>query len=842
MKILFYSWAELARYLSASRLPRPIVVWMFTAVIQPLQGAQAAEVRFNSAFLPEGSEHLDLTPFEKGSVVLPGAYRVDVFVNDQSIGRKSILFSALGSDVVPCFTTVLLDELGVDSHALSGALSDHPTCLVLPDTVNGSSVAFDSQALALRVYVPQVAMRRDARGYVNPELWSRGATAATFGYSLNATRNLKGDAEDSAYLNFDAGLNLGNWRARHNGSVSWQPSSGSTYQDLSTYLQRDLVALKSQLTLGEANTTGEIFDSVIYRGAQIATDDRMLPQSLRGYAPVIRGIARTSARVVVRQGGNVLLETLVAPGAFVIDDLYASGYGSDLNVTVIEADGSEQRFTVPYASVSQLLRPGVSRYSLTAGQLRNQYLDHPPSFVQATFQHGLNNLFTGEGGLQVSDSYNALLAGVAMNTPVGALAVDLTHSKTRFSSGTEDGRTLRLLYSKNMLATGSYFTAASYWYSATGARDLNDAAQRLELQQSALSGGSGLSLVSNRVILSANQRVGNWGQLGVSASSQRYWNAAGNDLQYQLSYSTQVGRVGLSLNANRSRLALGPMDTSYLLTVNFPLEFGAKRGYSQLSARLGRDAQGKLSEDLYLSSSAGENNQYSYSVGVQRDGASGATGTSWNGQYQGTKTAMSGSLSQGDGYAALGLSMGGSLVAHPKGITLSPFRSDTIAVVSATGAQGAEVLGYPGVRLDGQGNAVVPYLRPYELNEVGIDPRGASRGVDLAESSRKVAPTAGAVLAVDFATNTGRALLLNVHLVDGSPLPFGANVSLPAGQPLGMVGQGGQLYARVPEGVDQVRVSWGRQASQQCLLMLPASDDKGRGLQSQDGVCTPIQH
>jgi outer membrane usher protein len=175
-------------------------------------------------------------------------------------------------------------------------------------------------------------------------------------------------------------------------------------------------------------------------------------------------------------------------------------------------------------------------------------------------------------------------------------------------------------------------------------------------------------------------------------------------------------------------------------------------------------------------------------------------------------------------------------------VTFSPFRSETIAVVSAPGAQGAEVRGYPGLKLDGQGNAVVPYLRPYEFNDVGVDPRGASQDLEITESNRKVVPTAGAVLAIDFVTTQGRALLLNVHLADGRPLPFGSNVSLAAGQPLGMVGQGGQLYARVPEGADQLQVSWGPEVNQTCVLKVPNLDGDRQDLKLQDSVCTLGPH
>ncbi|XLM21608.1 fimbria/pilus outer membrane usher protein, partial [Chromobacterium piscinae] len=61
--------------------------------------------------------------------------------------------------------------------------------------------------------------------------------------------------------------------------------------------------------------------------------------SLQGYAPVVRGVAETNAKVSVRQNGNVIYENVVPPGEFSIDDLYNTGFSGDLEVTVTEADG-----------------------------------------------------------------------------------------------------------------------------------------------------------------------------------------------------------------------------------------------------------------------------------------------------------------------------------------------------------------------------------------------------------------------------------------------------------------------------------------------------------------------
>ncbi len=83
-------------------------------------------------------------------------------------------------------------------------------------------------------------------------------------------------------------------------------------------------------------------------------------------------MAQSNALVTVRQGSNIIYQTTVPPGPFTLQDVYPSGYGSDLEVSVKEADGSVEVFSVPYASVAQLLRPGMTRYALSAGKVDEQ--------------------------------------------------------------------------------------------------------------------------------------------------------------------------------------------------------------------------------------------------------------------------------------------------------------------------------------------------------------------------------------------------------------------------------------------------------------------------------------
>ncbi|MGX5148948.1 fimbria/pilus outer membrane usher protein, partial [Enterobacter hormaechei] len=52
------------------------------------------------------------------------------------------------------------------------------------------------------------------------------------------------------------------------------------------------------------------------------------------------------ARVDIRQGGQLIYSTLVPAGPFNLDDVPLANLNTDLNVTVTETDGSENRFTV----------------------------------------------------------------------------------------------------------------------------------------------------------------------------------------------------------------------------------------------------------------------------------------------------------------------------------------------------------------------------------------------------------------------------------------------------------------------------------------------------------------
>ncbi|QCR63168.1 fimbrial biogenesis outer membrane usher protein [Serratia fonticola] len=824
-----------------------------TATAAPQEIAKNLE--FDASFLNvDDNNAVDLSRFANGSSALPGVYKTALYVNDQLISNVDIEFKARADKTVyPCLTPDIIKNIAFNYDKLpADFLSQQQAgdlCLDLQHKLPEALVNFDSNEQRLDIVIPQVYMLNTARGTVSPELWDSGIASAQLGYNVNGyTSESHGETFSSLFAGVNAGLNLGAWYLRHNGSYTQMDNGPSQYSSINTYLQRDIPALKARALVGQSNTTGDLFDTLPFSGVQLSTDERMLPESLRGYAPDIRGIARTNARVTVRQGSQVLYETTVTPGEFLINDLYPTGYGGDLLVTVRESDGTEQTFTVPYSSVAQLLRPGSSRYSITGGEVRSDNLREKPALYQATYQRGLTNRITGYGGMQLNQDYYALQLGAAVGTPIGAVAFDVTQAHAQLPNGTDgadsslSGQSYQVSYSKLISETNSNLSLAAHRFSTDGYMDFMTAMQTRDAVAQGYSPDS-IWRAKNRLTLTAGQGLpGNWGQLYVSGSLQNYWNRDGSEKQYQMGYNNRYKSLSYGLSANRSLSSLGTSQTNYLLSFSVPLGRDDQTHTPQLRMDLSHDSSGRYGQQATVSGSAGAENQFSYGATAMNANQGMGSSGSLSGNYRSPATALSGTVGTGKGYRSASAGMNGTVIAHSGGVSFTPYTADTFALVEAKGAEGASVSSYPGVKIDSHGYAVVPYLNPYQMNDISIDPKGTASDVELDNTSQKVAPYSGAVVKVKYNTKRGTPLLINATY-QGDPVPFGADILDSKGNNVGSVGQGGQLYARVAEDKGQLRVKWGEGSTMQCtvsyILMPVAKGQKQAQIQQFNSVCQP---
>lgn len=192
----------------------------------------------------------------------------------------------------------------------------------------------------------------------------------------------------------------------------------------------------------------------------------MLPDSQKGFAPTIRGIARTNAQVTVRQNGYVLYQTYVTPGAFVIDDLYPTASSGNLEVAVKESDGEIRRFTQPYASVTSMQREGSLKYNLVAGRYHSDDASQRPLMMQLSLMRGFAHNLTLFGGLQSAAQYHNLSVGAGQGLgEAGALSLQLLNARDRHQQDPIDGRAWQLQYSKGFDRLGTQFTFTGWRYS-----------------------------------------------------------------------------------------------------------------------------------------------------------------------------------------------------------------------------------------------------------------------------------------------------------------------------------------------------------------------------------------
>lgn len=818
--------------------------------------ASDSAVEFNDQFLIDNSGSINVDRYAYGNPVLPGTYRVKVNLNGKS---KSTLEINFVDNKTPrasaCLTKLILSQSGIDTSVLKNDEQDDETaCVDIKENYPGASANFDSGKQEIDLNFPQIYVLKQPAGYVDPSLWEDGVPAGLLSYDLNAWHSeTSGTSSDTAYAGLRYGLNMGPWRLRSRGSLNWESDNGSHYSSQDIYLQRDITPLNAQLVLGDSFTRGDAFDSVNLRGARMYNDDRMLPQGASGYAPVIRGVANSNAKVSVVQSGNKIYETTVPPGEFEINDLSTTGYGNDLIVTVEEADGSKRTFTVPFSSVTQMLRPGSSRWDVGLGELSDDSLRDNPNVGYATYAYGLNNTFTGYVGAQYTDmDFYAGLLGLAMNTSIGAFAFDVTQSHADIDGlGTLKGQSYRLTYSKMLETTNTSFNVAAYRFSTEDYLSLNDAASLQDGIHNEEYGNrtydsnaelyADYQRTKNQVQISLNQPLNrngeDYGSLYVSGTWQDYWNNTSSTSDYSLGYNNSFAYGSYSVSVQRTYDDSGEKDDSVYLNVSVPFSVFSKEssqtgGFNNINMSLRSDLKGGTSFNSTASGST-QNNDLSYSVSESSSGGNFGNlnqisgFSSWNSPYGPLGLSASFGDDNSKQYSA---SYSGGMVVHSGGVVLAPGsigETDSLALVKASGAKNAR-LGYGQGRINSSGYGIMPSMSAYRENRVYLDISTLEADVEIKNTSAVTVPRNGSVVLVNFETDEGRSLVLDLHRSDKGFIPLGADVLNEKNEPIGTVGQAGQAYVRGVEDKGVLRVVWGSDGTSTCTVRyhIPADAKK----------------
>ncbi|GLK87072.1 outer membrane usher protein [Pseudomonas turukhanskensis] len=779
---------------------------------------RTAYLEFDNRMLwgtPSDKESADLSRFSEGNPVPAGTMSVQLFLNGNPRKMLDVYFKPVAGkkSAVACFTPidiksagVALDKLPEDMVRWLQDSESKTTCKPIAEVVPSASAAFDFSEQRLDLTIPQAYLKELPADYIDPEQWERGITAARLNYTLDVF-NSKSSGVNSTqgFGHFESGFNTLGWRLRNISSVT-SSKHGNTFQAQRTYAQTDIEPIKSTLTLGQSFTDGQLLNSYGLQGAFLATDPRMLPSSLRNYAPVVSGVADSNAKVTIRQNGVVIYERAVPPGPFEIKNLQAVGYGNDLEVTVTEADGSEKKFSVPYSPLVQLLRPGQSKYSASVGEAWSpSFNNYKPLAGQFNYQYGVNNYLTASAGALVSEDYMAVALGSAVSTYIGGLSADYTHSNSRSdSTGAVNGDSLRFVYSTLIAPTKTNITLSSYRYSSQDYWSFNEFLSHENRRDKRSWKDPDFyyfygAKQKGRFDISLRQRLpGALGNVSLRASTRNYWNREGTDTQYQLSYGNNFKSLSYNLSASRVKNQNNQQYDEFRLNISLPLSF-SDYGRTYLSSTAWKHSESGSVGQLQLGGIAGADQQITYGVTTTQtlDNQNRQESYGVSGGYQGSNGYVTAGTSRGNGYQQSSLGVAGSVLAHSDGLTFGQTLGDTVALVEAENGGGARITNASGAKVNGSGYGVVPYLTPYSRNRIELDPEGLSPDLEFKHTSAESIPVDGSIVKIKFETTKESTLFIRATFADGSPLPFGAEVVDATSKNLvGYVGQAGGVVAR----------------------------------------------
>lgn len=795
--------------------------------------AVAKEYIFSASSLEGGDiseQSIDLSLFSRENGQMPGTWPSRLKLNKTVLDEESITYiSGADGSLQAQITPAMLRRWGIkvdDFPALIEAPPETPLAKPLGYYIPQASASLDFSAMTLNISMPQAAISNLARDGIDPALWDDGVPVLFTDYSFSRSQNRdeNHNTSENQYLNLRSGLNIGGWRLRNYSTWS-QSEDENKWDAINTYVQHDIDFLRSQLTVGENSTRGDVFDSVQYAGANLASDEEMLPFSQRGFAPVVRGIASSNAEVSIRQNGYLIYQQNVAPGAFEISDLYSTTNSGDLEITVKEADGTEHRFTQPYSSTAVMLRPGGIKYEVTAARYRaaSGSDEKEPEFSQASLIYGLNNNATLFGGLTGSQDYQSANLGIGIALgDFGALSADVTVARATLDNDhNSTGQSYRLLYSGKLERTDTNFTLASYRYSTKGYYSFADANQKYSGNEDDWTFRYNKR---NRIQASISQTVLG-SSIYLNGYQQDYWGTSETERSLSAGLNTTIDGVSYHLTYTYSKTSDGPDDQMIAFGLSVPLSRWLPNAWS--SYNVSNSKRGYTRHNVGLSGTLLDDQRLSYSLQQSHSNHDGDDSSSIYSTYRSQFANLNAGyyVSSGDSQQ-LTLGASGAIVAHPHGITLSQPLGEQFAVVSAKGAQGIRFVNRQGIRTDWQGNAVIPSLSPYQKNSIRIDTTNLPEDVDTDETAISVIPSRSAAVAANFNAHVGYRVL--VHLTDsaGKTIPFGAMVSVDDAAIFGIVDDTSTVYlAGVPASFP-IFIKWGKAEGQQCHanVVIPSSE------------------
>lgn len=774
--------------------------------------------------------------FARSARFLAGRQRVTLIVNGNRLGSMNMSFNHEGQ---LCLDAKLLEDAGLITP--QGAADKATSCESAADVDSlGFLAQFPQTVVDLRpgksevhLIVPVQALqpRQPAARQFNS-----GGTAATLNYeAFNSVTESKGTSMSYRNINTVAGLNVGDWlfRSGQNYSAS---SSGSQLSHLYAYGQRTFSAIDATAQAGQINIANSVFSGIALSGIQVVPEDSL--RAGTGESPVrIEGIARSPARIEVRQNGNLIHTSVIPEGPYLLTDL-ALNRRQDVVVTVIEDNGSKNTFTLPAASLDGSAFDTTPGYSFVAGQYRpgsNQ--SEKPFVVSVNGTWPVSQTTQVTAGALGGTDYQGFAWSMGYRlTPETTLSMSQAASNASKlgQRGTQLSASVSTQLRKN-LSLGLSTTQRTEGY-----RDFLDSVYRAEDVEDILENIGHLKAIDNfrgqtRDQYGASLGWGNTpvGNFSVSTSYSRTFDNQ-NTQHLSATWSTSYKKALFSVNV-RKNIGNSGYEKGLTTYVSATVPFGESvRTYANIDKN-GTRVGATLSEKV--------NDSASYQLRADHDDASHRTNVAASANLLPRYVrANVGYARSSEGSTNYNARLSGAVVAHSNGVTLSPYPvDDTFGVLSVADLSGVKIMTPRGpVWTDMFGQAIAPSLAPHRDSQLSVSGESLPRNVDIGNGVKKLKPSRGSVNRVAFDVSTTRRTMLLVKDPKGTPLAKGLAVLNEHQQYVTTTIGNGKVYFPTLEPGTKLNVMLADEKTCQIRYSQPKHADLSKIIETIEATCLPI--
>ncbi|HAS1786810.1 TPA: fimbrial biogenesis outer membrane usher protein [Enterobacter cloacae] len=713
----------------------------------------AREVTFDTDILKSRGLGIDLNRyFAEAPRFLPGTHSVSVKVNGNNRGTAAVRFS---EDGTMCVDNDFLEFAGL----MPVPIKANETCHDLRSDYAQAVINPLPNQETVELYLPPEALNSLSADVKN---FQHGGTAGMLNYSLFSTKSdysgSDGSSNRYSQASLEAGFNAMDWSLRSR-YILTDDDGNRNAESIYTYAEHVFVPQRLTMQVGEVNAMSDVLSGIPITGVQLMPTSGLQKDST---GVSVSGIARTSqARVEVRQNGRLIFNTLVPAGPFTLDDVPMVRNNVDLDVTVVESDGSSNHYIVPAASVKarNLSRP--NGLTVSAGQVRGIDSDYSDPLV-----------FNVSDGWRIFPWMNLLASGVVaedyqaagartefMVTDGWNVSTSMAASKAHF--GDSDNGIKNELQSDYSLTENVGLSASVAHYSGDY-RELADAMDDdYEGYDNSYSGNVRWST-----------------QLAGAFSAGLSYNQAageGEDSRYLLLTWGKTFKYA-SINVNWQS-AVGSTDDDQdddLLYINLSIPLGGSQSLSSYMRKQGDST----SYGLANSGSLGSDTNYYISADRDQETKENSFNGNINTNLHYTQLSVGGGTS-GDNQRNYSATLSGGIAMHKDGVTFSPYSiKDTFAIARLSEPKaGVEITTPQGtVWTDRWGQAVIPGLTEWRNSRIEVDANKLPQSMTLANGTKYIAAAHGSVSEVSFKVLNSRRVMLRIKQADGKPLTKGLSV------------------------------------------------------------------